>query len=380
MYLEVLTCMVSYGLVYAPFMQLKAYARVQSKPEISGEEDRMFVSLGYAYDKDLIEHVVLRRSQIGENLTLVAFVLLTVLIGLVLVWLATQYYGTLWKNMNSQNSIKQGSTNEESTGNNDKNSGSHVKLSLYWSTAFVFCCFNICNSGAFIIAHLLKHPNLTASDDVILNAFITKMVTILFLCILHLGVATFTVHRSTPKADHCNNSEEPQSTHRMCSCCFPYEYKLKVLHILALYNIVIFIQTIGTAAIPLFVLLLLYKFTVLSILAFMSSSTFCFINLIAHILLLNRSANKKSGGKSVLLLQACIILIFLTVIGVFVAFYLFLLSRGVNTSGLQGVLLSLLPTFTLSAGGWYVKEKVLKKKVVTTRSHNPSTRHTETQL
>lgn len=368
-------------------MQLKAYARVQSKPETSDEEDRMFVSLAYAYDKDLTEHVVLKRSQIGEKLALVAFVLLTTLIGLVLVWLTTQYYETLWKRMNSQDNMKheeQGSTSEESTAvsaeENDNNSKSHVKLSLYWSTAFIFCCFNICNCGVFIAAHLFKHPNLTTTDGTILNAFITKMVIILFLCILHLGVAVFAVHTSKPKVDHHSSSEEPQSMHTIHNCCSFHDNKLKVLQILALYNILIFIQTIGTAAIPLFILLVLYKFKVLSILAFMSSSTFCLINLIAHILLLNRAANRKSGSKPVLLLQACIILVFLAVIGVFVAFYLLLLSRGVNVRGLQGFLLSLLPSFTLSVSGWYVKERVLKKNIVTTQTHNPSTRYLETQM
>ena len=115
---------------------------------------------------------MLSRSQVDENLTLVAFVLLTVLIGLVLVWLATQYYGTLWKKMTGQDNIKQGSTSEESTAvteDNDKNSGSYVKLRLYWSTAFMFCCFNICNFGVFIIAPLLKHPNLTTTDGAILT-------------------------------------------------------------------------------------------------------------------------------------------------------------------------------------------------------------------
>ena len=166
--------------------------------------------------------------------------------------------------------------------------------------------------------------------------------------------------------------------HTIHNCCSSHDNKLKVLQILALYNILIFIQTIGTAAIPLFILLVLYKFEVLSILAFLSSSTFCLINLIAHILLLNRAANRKSGSKPVLLLQACIILVFLAVI--FVAFYLLLLSRGVNVRGLQGFLLSLLPSFTLSVSGWYVKEKVLKKNIVTTQTHNPSTRYLETQL
>lgn len=165
--------------------------------------------------------------------------------------------------------------------------------------------------------------------------------------------------------------------HTIHNCCSSHDNKLKVLQILALYNILIFIQTIGTAAIPLFILLVLYKFKVLSILAFMSSSTFCLINLIAHILLLNRAANRKSGSKPVLLLQACIILVFLAVIGVFVAFYLLLLSRGVNVRGLQGFLLSLLPSFTLSVSG---KERVLKKNIVTTQTHNPSTRYLETQM
>ena len=182
--------------------------------------------------------------------------------------------------MNSQDNMKheeQGSTSEESTAvsteDNDKNSKSHVKLSFYWSTAFIFCCFNICNCGVFIAAYLFKHPNLSTTDGTILTAFITKMAIILFLCILHLGVAVFAVHISKPKVDHHSSSEEPQSMHTIHNCCSSHDNKLKVLQILPLYTILIFIQTIGTAAIPLFILLVLYKFEVLSILAFLSSSS-----------------------------------------------------------------------------------------------------------
>jgi len=166
------------------------------------------------------------------------------------------------------------------------------------------------------------------------------MVIMPTLYILHLGVAIAAVHKSQ------------QSKHS--------SYTLKVLQVLALYSILIFIQTIGAAVIPLFILLLLYTFKVLSVFAFMTSSTFCFIVLIAHILLLNAREGRK--GVPVLLLQACIIVVFLAVVGVLVAFYLFLLSRGVDTKGLQGFLLSLIPSLALTVIGGYIKKVVLKKE------------------
>ena len=77
-------------------MQLKAYARFQGKPTTWDKKDMVFVSLGYAYDEDITEHVVLARSQTGERLMLAAFVCLTVLIGLILMWITTAYYETFW--------------------------------------------------------------------------------------------------------------------------------------------------------------------------------------------------------------------------------------------------------------------------------------------
>lgn len=340
-------------------MQLKAFARVQGKPETLDEEDKIFVSLAYAYDQYLAENVVYKNSHIEEKLILTAFILLTVLIWLVLVWLTTQYYETLWIKMNGQDNIKakeNGKNNQDNSESaekdgkrrnsqeNSKNAhaeqNSSVQHSLYWSTAFVFCCFDICNIGVFIIALIFRHPNLTTTDYVVRSAFITRMVIVPIPYILHLVVAILAVHKSQ------------QSKHS--------SYTSKVLQVLALYSILIFIQTIGAAVIPLFILLLLYTFKVLSVFAFMTSSTFCFIVLIAHILLLNAREGRK--GVPVLLLQACIIVVFLAVIGVLVAFYLFLLSRGVDTKGLQGFLLSLIPSLALTVIGGYIKKVVLKKE------------------
>ena len=400
------------------FLQLKAFARVQGKPETWDEKDKIFIAQVYTYDRNLTEHLVYRGSHIEEELLLTAFSLITVLIGLVLAWLVKQYYVKVWKelkvnnqdsdrnqiqtsngsNVNGQGNRKSaeqtesddstvsgqgnsesakhtgsgdstvsgqgnsesakhtesddstvnGQGNSESAKQIDSNSSNvnnceqnrQVRRSLYWSTAFVFCCFDICSIGVFIIAHLFKHPILTTTDHVVRSAYITKMVIMLILYSLHLGVAIFAVRRN------CSSSEEPQ---------------YKVLQVLALFSILIFFQTIGAAVIPLFILLVLYTFKVLSVIAFMCSSTFCFIFLIA-LLLKSSTAGEGRKGMLVTLLQACIIAVFLAVIGVLVAFYLILLSRGVDTKGLQGFLLSLLPSLALGVAGWYIKKVVLKEK------------------
>lgn len=108
----------------------------------------VFVSLGYSYDKDLTEHVVLPRSQIGERLMLAAFVCLTILIGLILMWLTTAYYKMF------------------------VNSTKTARKSLYQATVLVFCCANVFNFGVFVIACFFKHPNLHTTDEVVVTASI----------------------------------------------------------------------------------------------------------------------------------------------------------------------------------------------------------------
>ena len=317
------------NIILCIFMQLKGYARFQGKPKTWDKKDMVFVSLGYAYDKDLTEHVVLPRSQNGERLMLAAFVCLTVLIGLILMWLTIAYYETFWKKLGDQ----------EHDGNNNT-----VQKSLYQATVLVFCCANIFNFGVFVIACLFKHPNLHTTDEVVVTAFTLKMVMIPVLLILHLLVTVFVV-RTGP---------EPHS-----------RFISRVLQVLALFQILIFIQTIGAAFIPLFVFLLLYTYRVLSALVFVLSGTFCLIVFTANLLLFfNPSADRKCQDILVPILQAFTTLVFLIAVGVLVVFYLLLLSRGVHTEGLQGFLLSLLPSAIMTAAGWYVKEKVLKRRDV----------------
>ena len=315
-------------------MQLKAYARFQGKPTTWDKKDMVFVSLGYAYDEDITEHVVLARSQTGERLMLAAFVCLNVLIGLILMWLTIAYYETFLEKLSGQE--------------HDPNKKT-VQKSLYQATVLVFCCANIFNFGVFVTACLFKHPNFDTADEVVITAFTFKMVMIPVLIFSHLLVTIFVVFHRNLESQFRRPAQK--------------QVLSKVLQVLALFNILIFIQTIATAFIPLFVYLLLYTYRVLSALIFMASGAFCLIVFVAN--LLHRSAAKNCRYIIVLFLQAFILLTFLAFICVLVVFYLLLLSHGLHTGGLQGFLLSLLPSAVISAAGWYVKAKVLNSKSAT---------------
>ena len=250
-------------------------------------------------------------------------------------WLTTAYYETFWEKLGGQ----------EHDANNKT-----VQKSLYQAAVLVFCCANIFNFGVFVTACLFKHPNFDAADEVVITAFTLKMVMIPLLIFSHLLVTLFVVF-GEPKP--CESQSQSPAQKQVIS---------KVLQVLALFNILIFIQTIATAFIPLFVYLLLYTYHVLSALIFMASGAFCLIVFVAN--LLHRSAAKNCRYILVLFLQAFILLAFLAFICVLVMFYLLLLSHGLHTGGLQGFLLSLLPSAIISAAGWYVKAKVLNKSAI----------------
>lgn len=194
---------------------------------------------------------------------LAAFVCLNVLIGLILMWLTTAYYETFWKKLGDQ----EGDANNKT-----------VQKSLYQAAVLVFCCANIFNFGVFVTACLFKHPNFDAADEVVITAFTLKMVMIPLLIFSHLLVTLFVVF-GEPKP--CESQSQSPAQKQVIS---------KVLQVLALFNILIFIQTIATAFIPLFVYLLLYTYRILSALIFMGSGTFCLIVFVAN--LLHRSAAK----------------------------------------------------------------------------------------
>ena len=346
------------------FMQLKVFARVQGKPQTWDEKDKIFVSQAYGYWKNGSEHETLSRLPDGEPLMLVSFTLLCILSGLVLMWLTMAYYSKIW----SGTSERESSTKE----NADKKRKYYVHFSLYQATALVFSCFNICNFGAFVIACLFKYPDLDARDNMVVKAFKLKMVTLLLLYVLHMIVAISVVR--VPRKRLCCFVDLPEGWKDcICRCIakyftsnttelktsIPALLKFKPYQILALFNILVFFQTIGAAFIPIVVFLLLYTFRVLSVLVFMASGTFCLIVFVATLLHFDAASSRY---KTRLFLQACITLVLLVLLGVIVALYLFMLSHGLHTGGLQGFLLSLLPSSLLTGVGWCVRSKVLYKK------------------
>lgn len=346
-------------------MQLKVFARVQGKPQTWDENDKIFVSLAYGYENDdtRYETPTLQRLPVGEPLMVASFILLSILSGLVVMWLTTAYYSKIWSGTGERDS----STNE----NANKKQKFRVHFSLYQATALVFSCFNICNFGTFVIALLFKYPDLGTKDCWVDIAFKSKLGVVLLLCMVHLLVAISAVR--VPKQYLCHLGSFSGS-YKWCICCriakcltsntaeledsIPCLLKWKTCQTLALFNILVFLQTIGVAFIPIFVFLLLYTFRVLSVLVFMASSTFCLVVFVATLLQFDAATSRY---KTKLFLEAMITFFLFVFLGVIVALYLFMLSHGLHTGGLEGFLLSLLPSLILTGLGWGVKSKMLYK-------------------
>ena len=366
-------------------MQLKVFARVQGKPQTWDEKDKIFVSLAYGHEKNGDEYVTLSRLPVGEPLMLASFILLSILSGLVLMWLTTAYYSKILSiTMEGESSTPE---------NANKKHKYQVHFSVYQGTALVFSCFNICNFGTFVIAHLYNRPNLDSEDNLVKIAFMIKIVTVVLLYVLHLLVAisAVRVHKKylccivglPACCKQCKFCEwckccENCKCYVYCKCCIcficrhiakyitwnttelkgsiPTLLRYKSCQFLALFNILVFLQTVSTAFISIFVFLLLYTFRILSVLVFMASSTFCLIVFVATLLQFNAASSRY---KTTLSLQACITFVLLVLLGLIVALYLFMLSHGLHTGGLEGFLPSLLPSSILTGIGWYVQSKVL---------------------
>ena len=342
-------------------MQLKVFARVQGKPQTWDENDKIFVSLAYGYEKDGTKNETLPRLPVGEPLMVASFILLSSLSGLVVMWLTTAYYSKIWS----------GTGEQESSTNENKKQKYRVHFSLYQATALVFSCFNICNFGTFVIALLFKYPDLGTKDCWVDIAFKSKLGVVLLLCMVHLLVAISAVR--VPEQYLCHLGSFSGS-YKWCICChiakcltsntaeledsIPCLLKWKTCQTLALFNILVFLQTIGVAFIPIFVFLLLYTFRVLSVLVFIASSTFCLVVFVATLLQFDAATSRY---KTKLFLEAMITFFLFIFLGVIVALYLFMLSHGLHTGGLQGFLLSLFHSLILTGLGWGVKSKVLYK-------------------
>ena len=153
--------------------------------------------------------------------------------------------------------------------------------------------------------------------------------------------------------------------------CHSWRWCVKlIVHVLALWNILIAVQIFITTAIPIGVLLWIFPQLTIIHVIFILMMPISFTLITAYILYQCQQprkkmvvgCNRKHCGKCCAQLLAIIATLGLIV--TLLVLYEFILQVQVEVgSGLRGVVLSLLPSFLLPALGWYLKRRSQKKKI-----------------
>ncbi len=158
--------------------------------------------------------------------------------------------------------------------------------------------------------------------------------------------------------------------HVCCPCCAsdsrecPQDLKHHVAQTLALWAIVSFVQHLAMSAIPVIFLLILYPGEGFSLLATCLSALFCLIMLVSYMLYMQQVFGARTMANccaflATFVVQVLLIISLLSVVITTVVLYITMLGYGASFSGVGGLLVSLIPSATLSAIGWFIKTKLL---------------------
>ena len=242
---------------------------------------------------------------------------------------------------------------------------------LYWATAIVAFLCNILYIAASIrhtfrskpaITSCLIHPNCSIPSDA--SVYKDEVLTLLAVAII-IPSAVFAELLISVLAvkDVFHNQRSPRCGGQ---CPSPKQCLLQLIHVLALWNILIAIQLITMIATPICVLLFLHPqmTTLCAILLLMVPVSLTLI--VAYLLYQCHQqrrrrvcCNTKRCGLQFVQLIAMVAILGL-IMGLIVLYEVMLLVQVQVGSGVKGLILSLLPSLPLSALGWYLKRRSQK--------------------
>ena len=248
-----------------------------------------------------------------------------------------------------------------------KSSTEDFKRCLYWAIALIAFLWNTFYTANSIRHHIsrnkpaitsciihLNHPcsipsdtNVYKDEVITLVAMIAIVPSAVFIELLVsiYAVKYFISQRSLRYGQKCN---------------FWKHYLLQTVHVLALWNILIALQIIITTVLPLLVLLLIHPqvtfLYIVLLLMFPASLTFIAAYLLHLCLQPNRKlcCNARQCGTTVVHLVVIMAVSGLTM--TLLTLYE-LTAQSQFETGVKGIVLSLLPSFPLSALGWYLKKR-----------------------
>ena len=329
-------------------VQVKSYARVNKQ---RNENDKGYVSINYFHH---VTNSYYKLDTLTKHafrfILLFTFIFLNILIPVALAKSVSLYYPRIMV----------------------KSSTGDFIGCLYWATAIVAFLYNIVYAAYSTQRKFLDKPAITScvihpkcsipSDTSVYKDEVLTMLAV-YIIIPSTVFIELLVSILAVKYDF-RDQRSPRQVGQCPSC---KQWFLQSIHVLALWNILIAIQLITMIVIPIFVLLFLNpQVTVLFVillLMLLVSLTLNVAYLLYHCQQPRRrrvcGSAKYFGQKFI---QLVVMIAILGLITTLLALYeVILLVQAQAGTGVKGLLLSLLPSFPLSAIGWYLKRRSQRK-------------------
>ena len=320
---------------------MKSYARIHGEPN---ENDKGYVSISYSkYAAKLYSKKSDTYSHVYRLSLLCAFIFLNILTPVALAKSVSLYYPKIAV---------------------ESSKGDFIGCS-YRATAIIFFLCNASYTAVSIRHHffqnkptitfcLIHHRCLIPSDTYIYNDEVITLVAMLIV----IPSAVFIELLLSIYAVKCHFSGQR-------NCNFWKHCLFQTVHVFALWNILITLQLFTKVVIPVCVLLLIHPQVTVLYIAFLimvpASLTFIVAYLLYHCKQPRRKVCCKKTHCVVKFVQLVVIIAFLGLIMMLLVSYELLLTVQVEVgTGIKGLLLSLLPSFPLSALGWYLKKRSQK--------------------
>ena len=329
---------------------MKSYARVRGQ---ASESDMGYVSISYNDQVTGLQKTFFKRRAHFYRLTILcSFISLNIATQIALARSAPLYYPRIMAT--------------SSTGD--------IAKCLYWATAIVAFPLNIYYTAASIrhqfhynvptitscFVHIVNHSCDIPSDTSVYQdevlTLVAKLTIIPLAVFIELLASIYAVKTHFV-------SQRLRWGHR----CHSWKHCiLQMFHVLALWNILIAIQLLSMVAIPISGLLIIQPqmtiFSILFLIIVFSGLIFAAAYLL-HLCQWSKRrlcCNPKHFG--IKIIPLILIVAILGLIITLLALYELIVHVHIET-GLNGVLLALLPSFPLSAVGWYLKKRSQMKAV-----------------
>ena len=330
------------------FVQVKSYARI-NKP--TNENDRGYVSISYNNKVTRPFKGSRRNTDVCRFSLFGAFVFLNTLTPIVLAKLLSSYYLKMMT----------------------KASKGDFMRYFYWATAGMAFLTNVGYTATSVREFFNNHPTIssciiqlsnhqctiptgTSAYNVEVLTLVAEFTVIPIAVFIELLISVYTVKNNYLKRQKCVGSR--------CS-------SLKLLvQTLALWNILIAIQLFTMTVIPLFVLLLTHpQVTIMYIISLLMIPA-GFTTIAAYLLC---QCQKRSSGRNIQSSVRCcgsmclhFVMITATIgllLTLLILYEVMLLVQVHIETGVKGIVLSLLPSFSLPVLGWYLKRRSQRKKI-----------------